>query len=77
MGVFTSASKRTVDAALAVLEEAAGPGPRLFDRSLVLHRVHTQPVDRVRPGAAACREREPSGLAWGPLLVCHFVGMWE
>lgn len=44
VGVFTSASKRTVQVAVAMLEEAAGVGPPLFDPKLVLHRVHTQPA---------------------------------
>lgn len=43
-GVFTSASKRTVEVAVAMLEEAAGTGPPLFDPRLILHRVHTEPA---------------------------------
>lgn len=42
IGMFSSASQKTVDTALALLEEAAGPAPhRLFDRRFVLHRSHT------------------------------------
>ncbi|PRW56924.1 P-loop containing nucleoside triphosphate hydrolase [Chlorella sorokiniana] len=41
LGIFSSASARTVDTALALLNEAAGPGAPLFDRRLVLNRSHT------------------------------------
>lgn len=64
MGVFTSASKKTVRVAVAMLEEAAGEGPPVFDPRLILHRVHTQPVEQVRMlcagtvrflGSSACK----------------------
>ena len=42
LGIFSSASLRTVDAARGMLELAAGPGPPLFpEKLLTLHRVHT------------------------------------
>ena len=37
-GIFTSATLGTVEGAIPRLEKAAGPGPPLFDRSLILHR---------------------------------------
>ena len=45
LGIFTSASQRTVQAVIPMLEAAAGPGQRLFHRpELVLFRDHTNPA---------------------------------
>ena len=39
LGIFTSATQRTVGNVLPLLEQAAGPGTPLFaDSSLILHR---------------------------------------
>jgi len=39
LGIFTSATQRTVGNVLPLLEQAAGPGTPLFaDPSLILHR---------------------------------------
>ncbi|DBA99939.1 TPA: hypothetical protein ACH3X1_013819 [Trebouxia sp. C0004] len=45
LGIFTSATQRTVGNVIPLLEQAAGPGTPLFaDPSLILHRSHTQKV---------------------------------
>lgn len=42
LGIFTSATQRTLLNVVPLLEEAAGPGTPLFaDQSLILHRSHT------------------------------------
>ena len=42
LGMYSSASRKTVDTALQLLEAAAGPGAEpLFERGLVLCRTHT------------------------------------
>jgi hypothetical protein len=47
LGVFSSASERTVSQVIPMLEAAAGPGPPLFDtEALVLTRAHTNPAPR-------------------------------
>lgn len=53
IGIYTSASRKTVDTALQLLEAAAGPGDGpLFDRRLTLHRSHTAlaPLAHVEAG---------------------------
>ncbi|KAL0018993.1 hypothetical protein WJX79_001369 [Trebouxia sp. C0005] len=53
LGIFTSATQRTVGNVLPLLERAAGPGTPLFaDPSLILHRSHTEKVsaDHVKGG---------------------------
>ena len=53
LGVFTSASERTVSEVIPMLEAAAGPGPPLFGtEALVLCRSHTDPApaEHVRAG---------------------------
>lgn len=53
LGIFTSATQRTVGNVLPLLEQAAGPGTPLFaDSSLILHRSHTEKVsaDHVKGG---------------------------
>ncbi|KAL0051579.1 hypothetical protein WJX82_010299 [Trebouxia sp. C0006] len=45
LGIFTSATQRTVGNVLPLLEQAASPGTTLFaDPSLILHRSHTEKV---------------------------------
>ena len=45
LGVFSSASERTVSQVIPMLEAAAGPGPPLFDTpALVLTRAQTNPA---------------------------------
>ncbi len=45
LGVFSSASERTVSQVIPMLEAAAGPGPLLFDTpALVLTRAQTDPA---------------------------------
>ena len=47
LGVFSSASERTVSQVIPMLEAAAGPGPPLFNtEALVLTRSHTRPAPR-------------------------------
>lgn len=42
LGIYSSATVKTVAAARELLEEAAGPGPPLFpEAAIILHRVHT------------------------------------
>lgn len=46
LGVFTSATVRTVETAVTMLEQEAGVGPgELFEYGLVLHRDHTQRLE--------------------------------
>ncbi|KAK9821027.1 hypothetical protein WJX74_003146 [Apatococcus lobatus] len=57
LGIFTSSSRKTVQAVIPLLEAAAGPGPRLFSRpELVLYRDHTLP--------AAAAHVEAGGNFW-------------
>ncbi|KAL4452322.1 hypothetical protein ABPG75_007984 [Micractinium tetrahymenae] len=56
VGMYSSASHKTVDTALALLEGAAGPGDGpLFDHRLILHRSHTAlaPLAHVEAGGKA------------------------
>ena len=47
LGIFTSATLRTAETAIAMLEEHAGKGAPLFgNRSLVLYREHTSPAGK-------------------------------
>jgi hypothetical protein len=76
VGVFSSATLPTVQAAVHMLEEsaasAAGPGPPLFDPRLLLHRTFTRPVPKKRVEAQG-REWRPWDT-WKPLKL-HFSRM--
>lgn len=53
LGIYTSASLRTVNIVKDMLEAAAGPGPPLFgEQRLILYRVHTlaAPKDHILGG---------------------------
>lgn len=63
VGVFTSASKRTVSVAVDMLEKQAGEGPRIFDPALLLHRVHTEPAPQTHMAAG--------GKAWDTVKPLH------
>lgn len=65
LGVFTSATIRTVTVAADMLEAAAGPGPPLFDRRFILHREHTLPMGDVGAHVAA------GGKAWDTIKPLH------
>ena len=46
LGIFTSSSVHTMNVAQTMLEEAAEGSESVFDRSLILHRIHTKPVQQ-------------------------------
>ena len=56
LGIFSSATERTVSAVIPMLHATAGDGPQLFDPTLVLHRAHTQ--------AAPSHHIAAGGKAW-------------
>lgn len=57
LGIYSSASPKTVADVREMLENAAGPGPPLFpDSALILHRKHT--ID------ASVHHKRTGGRAW-------------
>ena len=72
LGIFTSATQRTVGNVLPLLEQAAGPGTPLFaDPSLILHRSVGLP-ESVLLLAGSCAEQsmQPCTCCGDHLVDC-------